>query len=178
MRCFLQLFCLWFCSAASVAFSRKPVEVNVVPTEGNAIIEEITTENATRTTTVTTGHSHYVECPAEYDGYCLHGGTCFYLPDHPDPHQRPLCRCTPDYVGTRCQNGNIHLRRGMVVGRSSTTNNTVIIAAVSSSVLSVAVLLGAAYLGWRLYRRRAVYNIGTSGESGDKTEYGSTAALN
>ncbi|CAH1265579.1 TMEFF2 [Branchiostoma lanceolatum] len=170
-----QLF--YLCATASVAFSKIPVQVNVVATEGNAIIEEITTENATTPTTPTSGHSHYVECPASFDGYCLHGGTCLYLPEHPDPHQRPLCRCTPDYAGNRCQVGNILSRRGMAVGPGRTTNHVVTIAAVSG-VLSVVVLLGAAYLGWRLYRRRAGYDVRTNGESGDKAGYGSTAALN
>ncbi|KAI8504138.1 hypothetical protein Bbelb_182060 [Branchiostoma belcheri] len=184
----------FLCVTASVAFSKNSVEVNdvVVQTEGgsqqvsdgNAIVEEITTENITTSTTVTSGDDHYVECPPMFDGYCLHGGTCLYLPDHPDPNQRPLCRCTPEYTGSRCQVGNINTRRGMSAGSSSTSNHAVMITAVSGvlSVVSVVLLLGAVFLGWRVYRRRkAGYDVqadsGVS-QADDKTGYGSTAALN
>ncbi|XP_015775935.1 PREDICTED: probetacellulin-like [Acropora digitifera] len=46
--------------------------------------------------------SEWAECKTqiERDHYCLHGGTCFRVPDiNDDPH----CHCKAGYVGERCQ---------------------------------------------------------------------------
>ncbi|XP_078659623.1 limbic system-associated membrane protein-like isoform X6 [Branchiostoma floridae x Branchiostoma belcheri] len=49
--------------------------------------------------TYTTGHKE--ECPPKYDGFCLHGGICFYV-----DQLGVGCTCPIMYEGERCQYGS------------------------------------------------------------------------
>ncbi|XP_019636061.1 PREDICTED: igLON family member 5-like isoform X5 [Branchiostoma belcheri] len=49
--------------------------------------------------TFTTGHKE--ECPPKYDGFCLHGGICFYV-----DQLGVGCTCPIMYEGERCQYGS------------------------------------------------------------------------
>lgn len=62
---------------------------------------DVTTTVARNATEVesTSDASHKVNCSAEYKGYCLNGGRCYYLIEE-DVH---ACDCPSPYGGQRCK---------------------------------------------------------------------------
>ncbi|XP_019636052.1 PREDICTED: igLON family member 5-like isoform X4 [Branchiostoma belcheri] len=77
---------------ASVYIGTPPT---LVPTNGSRHWQNYSTPIET----FTTGHKE--ECPPKYDGFCLHGGICFYV-----DQLGVGCTCPIMYEGERCQYGS------------------------------------------------------------------------
>ncbi|XP_078659622.1 limbic system-associated membrane protein-like isoform X5 [Branchiostoma floridae x Branchiostoma belcheri] len=77
---------------ASVYIGTPPT---LVPTNGSRHWQNYSTPIET----YTTGHKE--ECPPKYDGFCLHGGICFYV-----DQLGVGCTCPIMYEGERCQYGS------------------------------------------------------------------------
>ncbi|XP_078673592.1 uncharacterized protein LOC144912337 isoform X2 [Branchiostoma floridae x Branchiostoma belcheri] len=100
-----------------------------VPLESTTSMRPVTTK----------GPSRELPCGASHKGYCLNGGRCFMLKLESD-HISYYCKCTSDWIGTRCQSSNIIGNNSPSTGKGE-KNQTVSIA-VAVSVLIVLVIVG------------------------------------
>ncbi|XP_019629111.1 PREDICTED: tomoregulin-2-like isoform X4 [Branchiostoma belcheri] len=82
-------------------------------------------------------YSTQVLCPANYDGFCLNGGTCLQV--QVGHNQRtPRCQCTHEYVGRRCERYNPVYMDSQ--GSKPEDKNYVIVGAVCGAVILLALV--------------------------------------
>ncbi|CAH1265578.1 NRG4 [Branchiostoma lanceolatum] len=87
--------------------------------------------------------SQGVPCGPRYDGFCLNGGECEIIAGL----SRPRCTCTWEYMGERCQRGNILAIQAM----QEELRDYYIIMSALGGVLVALLAMGVGYIVYRKY---------------------------